>query len=287
MRRREFLTFGLALPALSGQRQRDDADSTVSRYIVSRMFQKARAEGWVALPMGELMCRFGELLLGTLYATGTLESPDGEERCRVDLTRVDCFTFVEAVLCLARTLKRGTSTFEGFLAEVCWTRYRDGRQGDYTTRLHYTADWLYDNERRGVLRNITPQLGGKPLQLQLSYMSTHAEQYSALRQRPELVERIAEIERAISLRPHWYIPKREVAAILPQLQPGDILAMTTSRAGLDYGHIGLAYPWKGRLCVLHASQRAGKVIVDAPLPEYLASVATHTGITVARALVPS
>ncbi len=285
MNRRHFLSLLCAAPLLwSQKRQRDDAEGTLTRFILSRMMQKALAEGWVALPIGVLMCRFGELFVGTLYDSGTLESPTGEEICRVDFTGMDCFTFVEATLCLARALKSGKPSYEGFLQQVLWTRYRDGRMGDYSSRLHYTADWLEDNERRGVLRNITRELGGKPLVLSVSYMSSNPQQYPALRARPELIETIADIERRINARQHWYIPRSAVASVIPHLQPGDILAFTTSRRGLDYGHLGLAYPVEGRMHLLHASQSARKVLIDKPIEQYIESVPTHTGITIARAV---
>lgn len=284
MRRRHFLRVLFALPLLWRQkRQRDDAEGTITCFILSRMLQKALAEGWATLPIGVLMCRFGELFLGTLYATETLESPTGEELCRVDFTAMDCFTFVEATLCLARALKSGKPTYEGFLEQVRWTRYRNGQVGDYSSRLHYTADWLYDNERRGVLQNITRELGGELLRLSVGYMSQNPQRYPTLRAHPELVPTIAAIERQINARQHWYIPRSAVASVVPLLQPGDILAFATNRHGLDYGHLGLAYPVEGRIHLLHASQSARKVLVDKPVEEYIASVPSHIGITVARA----
>lgn len=288
MKRRQFLFLLTSLPMLCGlqKRQRDTPDGALTRFILSRMMQKAHAEGWHTLPIGELMCRFGELFLGTLYVSGALESPDGTEQCRVDFTGVDCFTFVEATLCLARALKRGNPTYEGFLEEVRWTRYRHGQPGDYASRLHYTAEWLADNERRGVLRNITRELGGQPLVLALSYMSQNPHQYPALRMRPELLEQIVAVEQRLSAQQHWYIPRGAVRTVLDRLRPGDIIAFTTSRRGLDYAHLGLAYPIEGLPHLLHASQAARKVIVDRPIDRYLSSVPTHTGIAVARPLEP-
>ncbi len=288
MKRRQFLLFLTSLPVLRPlqKRQRDTADGALTRFILSRMMQKAHTEGWHTLPIGELMCRFGELFVGTLYIPGTLESPDGTEQYRVDFTGVDCFTFVEATLCLARAFKRGTPTYEGFREEVHWTRYRNGQPGDYPSRLHYTADWLNDNERRGVLRNITRELGGQPLRLAVSYMSRHPHQYPALRMRPELLEHILATEQQINAQQHWYIPREAVPGILEYLRPGDIIAFSTSRRGLDYAHLGLAYPIAGVPHLLHASQSARKVLIDQPLDRYLASVPTHTGVTIARPLEP-
>ncbi|MCS7176237.1 MAG: DUF1460 domain-containing protein [Candidatus Kapabacteria bacterium] len=283
MQRRSFLLWLLAAP-LFLQRQRDDGKGTITQHILVRMQQRALAEGWERLPIGVLMCRFGELFVGTPYVPGTLESQDGEETCRVDFTGMDCFTFVEATLCLARSLKLGKPSYDGFLEEVKRTRYRNGTVGDYTSRLHYTAEWLYENERHGVLQNITQALGGIPLPLSVSYMSQNPHRYPALRARPELLPQIAQIEQHINSLQHWYIPRHSIPTIERLLHSGDIIAFTTNRRGLDYGHLGLAYPHAGRIHLLHASQGAGKVVVDRPIPDYIATVPTHTGITVARPL---
>ncbi|MCS7170462.1 MAG: DUF1460 domain-containing protein, partial [Candidatus Kapabacteria bacterium] len=285
MKRRHFLLLLLSTPLLRAQqRQRDDAEGTITRFIFARMMQKAVAERWATLPIGECMCRFGELFVGTLYATGTLESSNGMETCRVDFTGMDCFTLVEATLCLARALKLGKPSYEGFVEEVLRTRYRNGQMIDYTSRLHYTADWFHDNERRGILRNITRDLGGIPISITVSYMSQNPHRYPALRIHPEWLHRIAEIEHQVNSRQHWYIPRKTVPAVLGRLQPGDIIAFTTSRRGLDYGHIGLAYPSDSSIYLLHASQNARRVLVDKPIEQYLATTPTHTGIAVARAL---
>ena len=40
-------------------------------------------------------------------------------------------------------------------------RYRDGTcTGAYLSRLHYLEDWLYDNNRRGLVADLTRSLGG-------------------------------------------------------------------------------------------------------------------------------
>ena len=54
-------------------------------------------------------------------------------------------------------IKRGKSSPEDLLAEVRTTRYRGGKMGDFTTRLHYTTDWFVDNEAKGVVKILTPR----------------------------------------------------------------------------------------------------------------------------------
>ena len=55
---------------------------------------------------------------------------------------------------------------------------------DYTDRLHYTADWIYENEKRGYLKDVTKEVGGQSLKLDLSFMSTHPDSYKQLKGNP-------------------------------------------------------------------------------------------------------
>src|SRR5258707_14324698 len=52
----------------------------------------------------------------------------------------------------------------GLLAMIEMDRYRGGHcNGLYTSRLHFMEDWIYDNERRGLVKNLTVSLGGVPI----------------------------------------------------------------------------------------------------------------------------
>ncbi|MFQ6069730.1 MAG: N-acetylmuramoyl-L-alanine amidase-like domain-containing protein [Candidatus Aminicenantales bacterium] len=254
--------------------------------IFSEIMKTAGRKGWAALPIGECMGRIGQLLLGTPYVAFTIEA-SGPEVCRVVLTGVDCVTFYENVLCMARILKKGKSAMSDLLQEIAFTRYRGGKLTDYTSRLHYTSDWIYDNEQKKVVRNITAELGGKKYPLRVSFMSENPGYYAALVENPGFIQVIARFERMINERIHYYIPLSRVKKVEKRLQTGDIIAFTTSKKGLDYSHTGLAYrDGKGMLRLMHASSKEKKVILDGELSEYGSSVNTHTGITVARPLEP-
>ena len=58
-------------------------------------------EGYAGLSIGDLVVRIGETFIGTPYAPHTLEAP-GEEGLVIELEELDCVTFVENVLALAR-----------------------------------------------------------------------------------------------------------------------------------------------------------------------------------------
>lgn len=255
-----------------------------TREVFSWIIQRALKEEWASFSIGECMGKIATLFIGTDYVGGTLEGK-GPEICRVDLTGLDCVTFFENVLCLARILKRGNTTFEDFLAELTFTRYRKGILTDYTSRLHYTSDWIHDNEEKRVVENITEELGGKDYSVRVSFMSENPGYYQALREFPEFIETITGIERGINERKHWYIPREKIKSVQKRLQTGDIIAVATNKEGLDYSHTGLTFrDDKNKIRFLHASSVNKKVLLDVQLHKYIKSVKTHTGITVARPL---
>ena len=69
---------------------------------------------------------------------------------------------------------------------------------DYTDRLHYTADWIYENEKRGYLKDVTKEIGGQSLKLDLSFMSTHPDSYKQLKGNPGRIAVMAAKEKEIS-----------------------------------------------------------------------------------------
>ena len=156
---------------------------------------------------------------------------------------------------------------------------------DYTSRLHYTSDWIYDNEKKKVVRNITKEIGGEEFPFKASFMSKNPHFYQSLKEFPEFIETIAMLEKEINKRKHWYIPKSKIKEVQKHIQTGDIIALATDKEGLDYGHTGLAYQdERGKMRFLHASQRKKKVLLDAELYKYTQSIETYIGITIARPL---
>lgn len=255
-----------------------------TREIFSQIIKRAKKEGWQSLPIGESIGNIALLLAGTEYVAGTLEG-EGPERCRVDLTGLDCVTFFENMLCISRTLKKDKTSFDDFKAELAFTRYRKGVMTDYTSRLHYTSDWIYDNEKKKVVRNITRDIGGEEFPVKVSFMSKNPQYYQALLEFPEFIKIIATLEKEINKRTHWYIPQGKIQEAQKHIQTGDIIAFAAGKEGLDYGHTGLAYrDERGKTRLLHASQQKKKVLLDTELHEYTQSIETHTGITVARPL---
>jgi hypothetical protein len=124
------------------------------------LLARADGEGWVALPLGERIGRVALSFLGTPYVGWTLERSDDVEPCFVTLEGLDCVTFFETSLAVARLLPEQDRSPEALVRAVERTRYRGGRRTDYLSRLHYTTDWMHDNERKGIVRVLSPDLPG-------------------------------------------------------------------------------------------------------------------------------
>jgi N-acetylmuramoyl-L-alanine amidase-like len=279
-----------ARPSPGAARRSAALDGTAR--TVAGLFARAHAARWDTLAIGDRIGRFARALEGTPYADGTLEGP-GPEVCRVTTRGFDCVTLIETCLNLARLERRSDSRdvppdLADLQAAVTATRYRGGRLDGYASRLHYTSEWIADNVSRGVLADVTPTLGGEPLDVHVGFMSSHPDRYPALHHRPALVDTLRVIERRINTIPRTFIPRERVAAVEPKLLTGDLIAITTSVVGLDYSHTGLIYrDTKGVARFLHASSAQGKVVLDTSLSGYLArGPNSNTGITVLRALEP-
>ena len=264
-------------------------DAFSGREVFERLLARARAQAWRTLPIGERIGAIGLALLDTPYVAATLEAGDGREVCSVNLHALDCVTFFETAVGVARMLKAGGRTPRALLEQVRFMRYRAGRLDGYVSRLHYTTDWFADNARKRVVRLVTRVLpGAARLEKRVNFMSTHPAAYPPLAADPALTRTMARIEDRLTRRPMIYVPKDRVVDAQRFLMTGDIVGFTTSIEGLDCAHTGLCYRDEhGRLRLLHASTTARKVTLDDDLTAYLARVPSHTGIIVARPLEPA
>jgi hypothetical protein len=97
---------------------------------------------------------------------------------------------------------------------------------------------------------------------------------------------VAEQEKELTGRQFRFIPKSEIQnskLLRSVIHDGDILAITTSKAGLDIAHLGFAVWRKDGLHLLNASQIHHKV-VEEPMTfrKYLSKHPAHTGVRVIR-----
>lgn len=229
----------------------------------------------------------GRALIGTPYVGWTLERDPKREFVFHTLEGLDCVTFVESAMAMARIAPNPRPTPNAFLRAIQQIRYRDGRVEGYLSRLHYTSDWMDDQVKRGLLQDVTASLpGAMPLQLNLGFMSSNPNLYPALRENPSLLPRLRELEKEISGRPRSFVPAAGVAAIESLLQPGDVVGFTTSVAGLDTSHVGLIAVDRNKTRrLLHASSDKKAVVLDVRLSEYMAGKSKMTGLFVVRPLL--
>jgi hypothetical protein len=251
------------------------------------LVQRAQVQGWRSLPLGDRIIAVGIALIATPYVNYTLEIDDHTESPSVNLNGVDCWTFFEIALGFARMLevKADHYTPQDLLTEIELDRYRGGRcDGRYTSRLHFLEDWIYDNERRGLVKNLTRSLGGVPMRGRyLDEMTRFWRSSRYLRNNPDLVPEMRQIENRISSRTVYHVPKSEVPAIESKIQNGDVICISGKGPEGFTEHVGLAYrDRQGVLHFMHASKDARRVIVDIPLHSYLYRYRKFAGIMVVR-----
>jgi hypothetical protein len=234
------------------------------------------------LPMNELVSEVGKSFMGTEYVAGTLDE-HLKETLVVKVTGLDCVTFVENALIMARLVKKGKTEFEDYKKELEFIRYRGGVMDGYPSRLHYFSDWIYDNQEKGVVEDITSGIGGKPYNKIIDFMTTHPDSYKQLKNDPANFDAMLAVEANINSRNMYYIPKGEVDQYYDLLETGDIIGTTTDIAGLDITHTGYIYKDGSGTYFMHASLPKKEVIISSvQLKEYLAGNKKQSGIMVAR-----
>ena len=235
--------------------------------------------------LGDSLVQIGKSFLGTPYVEKTLEIGQTETLV-VNLRGLDCTTYVENVLAFGLLLKNGERDFDAFAGHLQTLRYRNGHLEGYPSRLHYFTDWIRNNGQKGLLVDISSDLGGVELKKPLDFMGTHRELYPFLAS-DENYGAMLEVEAALARETLCYLPMELIREREHLIRSGDIIALATSIKGLDVTHTGLAIQMgDGRLHLLHASSSKGAVeITKDPLVDYLEKIKGTIGIMVARPLL--
>jgi len=245
---------------------------------LTRLFDKQKIS---TIPPDQLIIEIGKFFLGAPYAAGTLETKKPEYLV-VNLREYDCVTFVENVAALARLLKSQQKSFKAFRGFLKKIRYRQGRLQGYPSRLHYFSDWIHDNDKKGIVRDVTVEIGGRSFRKTMTFMTTHPELYPPLNNTTDLW-RMKSVERGISKRSLSFIPKKTLRRLEGRISDGDLIAITTNTEGLDVQHVGLAVRLKNRIHLLHASSTERKVVLSKKtLYRHLIRSNVRSGIMVAR-----
>jgi hypothetical protein len=254
--------------------------------ICNKKFQLAASLKLHNKPINDVVIEIARSFIGARYAANTIEAP-GQERLIVNLQKFDCVTFYECSLALARCVKKNKLSFDDYKNELRYVRYRNGTVDGYPSRLHYTSDYFYDNEHKGVLKDITKELGGILFKKKINFISTHPDLYPRLKENAEYIGAMRKIEDSVNGRTLYYIPKTDIKKIASQINNGDIIGITTSIDGLDCTHTGIAVWQNKNLHMIHAPVPGSKVqITGLPLLEYLSKIKKDTGIIVARPVEP-
>ena len=278
------------------------ADTTnqdkINREIFQRVYDKLIP--YNSLPTSELVVKVALEFVGTKYLWASLESVP--EQLHVFLDKTDCILFVEMCTCFALTLQGkvlgkdiddslkanfiySTSdevkpNYELLCHNIQQMRYRNGVVDGYSSRIHYTSEWLLQNAANGVLREFTKDLGEEMTQ-EFYYMSMHPNTYYQLSLDPCELGRIRLMEDRLNDQKPYYrltqamLRKQEV---MNEIHSGDIIAFISPRAGLDLAHVAIAYEVNGEMHFIHASYGKKRVVIE---EKTLADYATN-GIRVAR-----
>nr|WP_297786517.1 N-acetylmuramoyl-L-alanine amidase-like domain-containing protein [uncultured Allomuricauda sp.] len=232
--------------------------------------------------LGDTIALVGQSFLGTPYVEKTLEVGNTETLV-VNFGGLDCTTFVENVMAFSLMLQNQQKDFENFTENLETVRYRNGELDGYPSRLHYFTEWIRNNEKKGLVKDITAELGGVKLVKPINFMGMHRNLYPFLAS-DENFEAMLAVEKEIAKEKLCYLPKDQIESKEHLIKSGDILALATSIKGLDVTHTGIAiHQPDGRLHLLHASSKNGEVeISEMPLADYLKNIKSNIGIIVAR-----
>lgn len=250
---------------------------------------KAERENWRRFPIGERTVLVARELVGVPYMNYTLEVDDRVESPVVNLKGMDCWTYYENALAIARMLRYKPAPYkpQDMLHMVEIERYRNGVcTGSYLSRMHHLEEVFYDNQRRGYATNITPRLpGAVRLRREIHEMTVQWKNYRYLRSNRALIEPMGRIEAQVSKLPVHHIPKSKVRAVESQLQNGDICAITTTWHSGYTSHVGLIMKIKNRAYFAHATSDRDKgrmTLIDRPITDYLNGSSKHAGIIICR-----
>lgn len=230
---------------------------------------------------------YARQLIGVPYVAQTLEV-NKQEQMIVNLRQLDCTTYVENVLALTLcTENKKLPTFADFCYYLRMLRYEGGKV-DYPTRLHYFTAWISDNTKLGFVHEI--QANSAPFTkvqtLDVDYMSQHIDNYPMLKAHPEWIQAISKMEQQLTGKKFHYIAKAQIGdnrLYRKTIKDGDIIAIITSKKGLDTSHIGIAVWHKDGLHMLNASQIRHKVVEEPMLLRtYMSKHSMQIGIRIVR-----
>jgi hypothetical protein len=175
------------------------------------------------------------------YVTNSLiGSPDLPEQLVIKLDGFDCVTYMETVLALA--LSETEAQFKENLIRI---RYKNG-EVDWRKRNHYMVDWWRNNEKLGLIQDLTRG----------SEASEKTRELNLVKGLPA---------RRVRFR---VFPKKNLKRVERRIKTGDFVCFGSTKKNLDVFHAGILIRRDDKILLRHASRTAGKVI-DQDLEDFL------------------
>lgn len=212
-------------------------------------FNKLLHDSSGILDPGERIAYLSSLFLGIDYKEKTfIGSDDTPEELVIDLTGLDCFTFIDYVEAM-----RISGSFPEFTDNLKRVRYREG-DVSFDKRNHFFTDWHEYNA--DLIKDVTEETGGKIFE-RITKLLNKKDNGTLF------VKGVAPVWRDIS-----YIPAGNiVAVVLSELNTGDYIGFYSNASGLDVSHVGIIIKDGEEVILRHASLTHEKV-VDEGLKEY-------------------
>lgn len=260
--------------------------SAGDKEVLKFFWQYAEKKQLSKLSVNERIPFIARFFLDFPYKSNTLNVTK-KELPIINVQQLDCVTLVENVLALALLEQYNDNSTESFVGNIVKIRYRDGKIEDYSSRLHYSSDWLYEMQKQNILADVTQAAGGIKYPKQIDFMTRNYTKYPVMNQDKTLVQKIKAIETEMNKRTYYYIPKGKVNEVSNKIENGDVVLITTNISGLDTSHLGFALKKDNKTYLIHASSAGKKVMItELPLQEYMEEIKSQTGIMLGRMAAP-
>jgi hypothetical protein len=210
------------------------------------------------LSIAERVDYISSRFLDTPYNSHTLiGSADEEELLVVNLSAMDCFTFLDYVESM-----RLSAGFPKFVHKLAQVRYKSGAVS-YFRRNHFFTDWCVGHS----ISDFTGVIGKEVVRQESKALNRKADGSLFLPGIP-VMQRIVK-----------YIPSQLIDSnLLKNLQTGDYIGIYSEVEGLDVSHVGIFLAKQINPVFRHASSNENRV-VDVDFYEY---VRNKPGIVILR-----